>query len=399
MTSWKKTLGVSWVAQFISLMGFTFVLPFLPYYIRELGVVGDANVRRWAGIVTAASPVTMMIFALIWGSLADRYGRKLMLLRSMFGAAIALGLMAVAQNVGHLVVCRLLQGALSGTVVASTALVAGTAPAERSGFALGMMQSANYFGASAGPLIGGILADAFGYRRTFLIAAGLLVVGGLLVTFALKEQSIPPDRSRKGERGTIRQVFAAAGFMAAAMVFVMIRFANTVQAPVFSLFVEELRGTREGLNTITGSIFFTAGLSAGLCGWAAGRLSDAWGHKKLLMVFTILAGCFSLALANATSVIHLYVLRALFGAAVAGLMAAANAIIRSVTPDNNIGKAYGVAWSLSCGGWVIGAVSGGCLAAQLGLRAPFYLMGFCQFAAALLVFRLIRSPAAAHGKT
>jgi len=385
MSPWKKTFYASWVAQVFSITGFSFVLPFIPLYVRSLGIEDDADVARWAGIIGAGAGLTMTVFAPLWGELADRYGRKLMVLRAMFSGAVVLGLMGFARNVGDLLILRLLQGALTGTVTASVALVSSVTPSERSGYALGMMQAAVFGGASLGPLIGGAMADRLGFRAAFLVAALVLVAGGFLVAFGVTEKPRPSATSSEWERGSFAKVFAAAGFMVAVFALFQIHFANTTVAPVFPLFVERLRGTRADTATVTGAIFSVAGIVAALSAGVMGRFGDAWGHKRLLVICTLVAGMISLPQAFSRNVVELFVLRVLFGLVVAGIMPSANALIRAITLENNLGRAYGVTSSASCLGMTLGPLAGGYLAANMGLRAPFVLTGAVLIVTSFLV--------------
>jgi len=390
MDSWKRTFYALFVAQTCSIIGFSACLPFTPFYIRELGVEGEANVRLWSGIVGASAGVTMAISAPIWGLLADRFGRRLMVMRSMFGGAAVLTLMAFVGNVYELMACRLLQGALTGTITASLALVASATPRERAGYALGMMQAAVFIGMSVGPFLGGLVADAFGepatgYRAAFIAAGIFLLLGGLLVKLATEEKFSAEQSVDKAERGSFGQVFTAAGFLAAVFVLLALRFANSVAAPVFALFVEEIHGSSENINKLVGTILGVGGLAAAGGALVFGRVSDAWGHKRLLIVFTALGGVLSLLYCFAATVAQLFALRILFGLGAAGMMPAANAIIRRITHDRNMGKAYGVTAGLGAIGWVLGPLAGGYLAAHFGLRAPFVLMGLALVLAAGLV--------------
>jgi len=380
MSSWKRTFYAMFVAQTCSIIGFSVALPFIPFYIRELGVTGDANVRLWSGIVNASAGVTMAISAPIWGMVADRFGRRLMVLRAMYGGAIVLTAMAFTQDVYQLTACRLLQGALTGTITASTALVASVTPRHRAGYALGMIQAAVYVGFSVGPFFGGVVADAFadpvlGYRATFVVAGLFLLGGALLVQFATEERFAPADPDDTEARGSFRQVFVAAGFLAAVFVLLILRFANSVVTPIFALFVEDIVGPRGNINKLVGTILGVGGVAAALGAFVFGRVSDAWGHKRLLVVLSIVCGILASLYYLAASIAHLFVIRILFGFTSAGMMPAANAIIRRTTHDRNMGRAYGVTASLGAIGWVLGPLAGGTLAAALGLRAPFILMG------------------------
>lgn len=390
MGSWKRTFIAAWTAQMISITGFSAVLPFLPFYIRELGVTNDADVMRWAGIVTTAAAATLALFGPVWGMLADRFGRKPMVLRAMFGGAVALLLMAFCQNVHQLVLCRLFQGALTGTVTANLALVASVTPRERAGFALGMMQAAVFVGASLGPLLGGVVADHWGYRAAFYAAAALLVVGGALVKLCVQERFEGRKPGEAAPHGTFGQVFAASGFLAAVFVLFVIRFADSLARPVFPLLIEQIRGNSVGINTVTGSIMAVGGLAAACSAGFLGWFSDAWGHRRMLVGFSLITGAVSGLYVFAQTVGHLFVLRFLFGLGAAGMMPAANAIIRRVTADENIGKAYGVTSSIAAVGWSLGPLTGGYVGASLGLRAPFVCMAAAMGLVPIVVLAFLR---------
>ena len=201
MQSWQRNLYVLWVAELLAISGFSVVMPFLPYYVQELGITSLEDAEMWSGILFAIHAVLMGIFAPIWGSLADMYGRKLMVERAMFGGAVILAAMGFVRNVPQLLILRALQGCVTGTVAAATTLVAGSTPRQRVGYALGLLQVAIYGGASVGPLLGGLVADAFGYRAAFWVTGVLLFGAGLLVLFLVQEPSDLPARQGSGFEG------------------------------------------------------------------------------------------------------------------------------------------------------------------------------------------------------
>jgi len=287
--------------------------------------------------------------------------------------------------VWQLTLLRLLQGALAGTVTASTALVASVAPRERSGYVLGMMHAANFLGASLGPMLGGLLADHLGYRVAFLAAGLLLSTGGVWIAIAVKEDFTPARSLPKEQRGSFGEVFAAVGFLSAVFALLAVRFAHAAASPVFPLLVEKVRGSSEDVNTVAGGIFAAGGIAAAVTGAFLSQFSDAWGHRRLLMTFALFAAAVSVLHVPAQSVSHLLVLRILFGVGAGAMMPAANAIIRNVTRDRNIGKAFGVMSSLTAAGWSLGPLAGGYVAASMGLRAPFVMMATVFVLSALLV--------------
>jgi DHA1 family multidrug resistance protein-like MFS transporter len=221
---WRSTLFVMFTAQLLSIVGFSFVLPFIPFYIREIGVTDETWVPIWAGILGAASSLTMTIFSPIWGWLSDRYGRKLMVERAMFAGAIITMAMGMVGNVYQLLILRLLQGAFAGTISASIALVSTALPGTKLGFGLGLMQVAVFLGMSLGPWIGGMIADILGYRLTFVAGGAILFVGGILVMIGAKEKFIRPSAVSLQRSGSMRTLFVLPGFVSLMVVFLLFHF-------------------------------------------------------------------------------------------------------------------------------------------------------------------------------
>ncbi|MEM4725281.1 MAG: MFS transporter, partial [Candidatus Hadarchaeum sp.] len=153
MRNWKINLAAAWIAQFLSIAGFSVAFPFLPFYIRELGVTEVHQVELWTGLLNSVAALSMALISPFWGVLADRYGRKLMVERATFGGAIILAAMAFAGNVQQLFVLRIIQGMLTGTVPAFMTLTACMAPPTQAGFALGLMQMAVFSGSFVGPML------------------------------------------------------------------------------------------------------------------------------------------------------------------------------------------------------------------------------------------------------
>ncbi len=195
--SWQKNLCAVFVAELLVMAGFSFVFPFMPLFIEKLGNFTSQEAAFWAGIAEGVNGFAMFLSAPLWGIMADRSGRKPMVLRSMFGSAVTVGLFALSPNVTFLISMRFIQGALSGTIAAASALVASITPKDKMPFAMGLLMTAVYVGTSIGPLLGGMAADSFGYTTTFLITAGLLLTGGLIVLFLVKEEFKRPAQGNR----------------------------------------------------------------------------------------------------------------------------------------------------------------------------------------------------------
>lgn len=358
-------------------MGFAMVIPFLPYYVRDLGIQDDAAILMWTGWLSTAAGVVMAVVSPIWGVLADRHGRKLMVMRSMFGGMVVLVLMAYVQNVYQLLGLRILQGALTGTVAASVALVGSVVPTRRAGFALGLMHTAQYIGNSLGPGIGGRTADAFGYRVPFLIAGGLLLLGGLLVSLRVHEESAPDEAEDSGQAvGSIWQIIRLTGFTSMAVLMFLVMFSGTFMAPILPLYIEKLAGLPPGgASTITGDILTMAGIAAAVSATILGRMGDRLGYGRVLGLCTLLTGLTLIPHAYVHNTTELMFWRMASTFTGAGTIPAMNALIRGMVPRQACGRAFGLVQSISCLGWGLGPVVGSWLAAHLGMRMPFIVVG------------------------
>jgi DHA1 family multidrug resistance protein-like MFS transporter len=385
---WKYTLVASWLAQICSLVGFAMVVPFLPYYVRELGVSSDRGVLIWTGWLSAAAGIVMAAVSPLWGILADRHGRKLMVMRSMFGGVIVIGLMAYVQNVHQLLGLRIMQGILTGTVAASVALISAVVPTRRAGFALGLMHTAVYVGSSLGPGIGGRLSEALGYRIPFLVAAGFLLIGGLLTLFGVQEEF---DREEMEAQGAVSvgQVVRVTGFTTMAVLLFMVMFSGSFMAPILPLFIEKLSGVAVGAaSRITGDILALAGVAAAVSATILGRLGDRLGYTRVLTICTLLTGLTLIPHAFVHNPTQLLYWRLATSFAGAGTIPAINALIRNLVPRHACGKAFGLMQSISCLGWGVGPAVGSVAAAAMGLARPFIIVGVLFVAISVLVVRL-----------
>lgn len=387
---WRLTLYTMWVAQLLAMIGFAFVMPFIPFYIRELGVA-DSLVPIWAGLLVSGSGVTMALAAPFWGWVADRYGRKLMVQRAMFGGAIILSLMAFVRSVHELFGLRVLQGAITGTVAASVALVSSVVPKARLGFSLGLMQVSVFAGSSFGPYLGGAVAEHFGYRKPFLVTGGMLLAGGLLVVFGAKERFRRPASEEHTTARSLREILGAPGALTLLTVFTLINLGSSFIGPIFPLFVEEILGGKGHAAAQTGLILAVTGASSAIAALMVGPVSDRIGHKRMLVLCTALSGLMCFPQAVAGSVGQLLAMRVVAGFGAGGMMPAMNAMVAVLVPRNNLGQAYGITTMASALGWTTGPVLGGWMASALGLRAPFLVMGGLLLVVALAAQRGLRA--------
>lgn len=385
---WRRTLYASWVAQLLSISAFSLVMPFIPFYIRDLGVEGEAQVSMWSGITITASGLALTLFSPIWGGLSDRLGRKIMVERAMFGGCIVLLVMGFVQNVYQLTVMRGLQGCLTGTMVASTTLVSSVTPRERLGASLGLMQTAVLTGSTIGPWIGGFVADHYGYRASFYVSSALLLIAGLIVQFFVFENFDRAANRGVKKRG-LRKAFGVNGLIALLAVYFFMHFSGTFVAPIFPLFVEKIAvGYKPA--TITGLLMGLTGIAAGLGAIVVGRIADRVGHRRVLTYTTLSTAVLVAPQALVQHLPELFALRIGSGFASGGTSPSMSAIIGTTAPPEIYGRAYGAVTSASSLGMAIGPLVGAYLSTHLGLRVPFAVMGGLLVICSVLVALFVR---------
>lgn len=377
--TWKINLMVLWFGQFLVNAGMTMITPFLSLYLaKDLGVTGDRAIGMWAGLIFAANFLTSFIFQPLWGKLADKYGRKIMLLRSSFGMAIVIVLMGFAQSPLQLLLLRLLNGTISGFNPASVALVSGTTPKPKMGFAMGLMQSGAVAGTILGPLMGGLLADWIGFRPIFYVVGALLFVASLLALFLVKEKF---DRV---EAAQVPQVSVLEGFKELAKVpqlpalfgvTFLLQFAMVSPMSLLPLYVEKLHGTTVDLAFWAGMVSAVTGISNMLASPLLGKLSDKVGAHRILTYALIGAALFLIPQAFVTSVWQLILVRFMMGVFMGGLLPSVNALIRSYTPDGKESRAFGFNSSTLALGNMLGALIGGFLSGYIGIEGLFIISG------------------------
>ncbi len=381
--NWKANLAVLWFGTFIMMSGMTMIIPFVPYYIQEMGVTDADSIAVWAGIIFAANFVTAFIFQPIWGRLADRYGRKIMLLRSGFGMVIVMALMGFAVTPWQLLLLRMLNGTISGYIPAAVSLLSANTPREKIGFTMGVLQSGQVAGTILGPLIGGILADLVGYRPIFYITSSLLFIATLTAALLVREKFDKQEALAKPNLSLVagfaeltrsRQLTAlfAATFM--------IQFGLMSSMPLIPVFIQIMHPTAASLAFLAGLVASATGLSNMIASPLLGRLSDKLGPERILR-FSLIGACLAFVpQAFVHNVWQLLVFRFLMGVFIGGLIPSVNALIRKYTPDGMEGRAFSFNTSFLALGNVIGPTLGGLFAGWAGVR-PIFIIAACLFAA------------------
>ena len=384
---WQRTLYIIFFAQLVTAVGFSSIFPFLPLYVESLGTVTNLSVEFLAGMVYSAQAFTMMIASPIWGALADRYGRKLMVERSMFGGSIIILLMAFVSSAEQLVFLRAIQGLITGTMAAASALVAATVPRQRLGFSMGLLQVGMGAGIALGPLIGGSIADAFGYNYAFYVTSALLLIAGVTVRLGVEEHFEPVDKLTSGWHSFVaewRHVLSAPGIIMTYSMRFITQLGRMMIIPIAPLFIQTLLFDTTRLNTFIGLVVGAASATTTLTAVYLGRLGDRIGYRRILIVSSLAAAALYLPQSLVTAGWQLLVLQALVGVALGGIVPAISALLARYTRAGEEGAVYGLDNSINAGSRAVAPLLGAAVGYWFGLRATFVATAVLFLAAGLL---------------
>lgn len=391
MAPWQRTLWIMFFARLVTAVGFSIIFPFLPLYVAALGSSSNFSVEFLAGAVFSAQALTMMIASPFWGSVADRFGRKLMVQRSMFGAAVVMAMMALATTAEQLVLLRAIQGTISGVVSATNALVAGVVPRHRMGYAMGVIQLGTWTGTAIGPFLGGVLADMFGFQYTFYATAGLLFLGGILVLLGVHEEFTPPPPSPASEKKSLWQgwklILQAQGVGITYLLRFISWMGRSLLLPIAPLLVVSLMPPNaDHIATITGVMTGVASATGTISAIYFGRLGDRIGHRQVFIMGATLTACAYLPQSLVQNVWQLIVLQAIAGIGAGSILPTLSALLATYTQPDQAGVVYGLENSITAASRAIAPLLGSSFALWFGLRSTFLLTAALFFLAVLLAF-------------
>jgi len=366
---WKRNLIICLLGSFTTIVAMTLLLPFLPLYVEQLGVTDHAAIVQWSGIAYGATFFSAALTAPLWGRLADRYGRKLMLIRASLGMAIAMSLIGMAHNVWQLVALRLLAGLLGGYASGSTLLVAAQTPRARSGWALGVLSSGIMAGNLVGPLIGGALPPLIGIRSTFLLAGGVIFVTFLATTFLIREEA-RPRKARIGKRGGWSLIPDKRPIVAMLTTGLLLMVATMSIEPIITVYVAQLVEASQ-VTFVAGIVMSAAALGSILSSSRLGKLADRVGHWKIIIACLVVAALLLIPQAFVVSAWQLILLRFLMGLALGGLLPCIVSVIQHNVPESIAGSILGYSVSAQYAGQVVGPLAGGFVGGHIGMRAVF----------------------------
>ena len=386
--NWKQNLRVAWLGNFFTGASFSLVMPFMALYVEQLGAPQN-KVEWYAGLAVSLSALTSALIAPVWGRLADRYGRKPMMVRASLVMTFTMGGLAFVPNVFWLLVLRILNGLFSGYVPNSTALIASQAPKNRSGYALGTLATGVIGGSLVGPLLGGVLAEILGIRQVFLLVGFILLICNLMTIFLVKEDFQPVT---KAEVLSTRDLFSSIKdkqILIGLFVTSMIQVSAQSIAPILTLYIRHL-GQTENLMFVSGLIVSALGFSSMLSSSTLGKIGDRIGNHRLLLIALFYSFSMYVLCALAQNSLQLGIVRFLYGFGTGALMPSINSLLTKITPREGISRIFSYNQMFMNIGQVIGPFIGSAIATDLGYRSVFYvtsLIVFINFVWSLINFR------------
>lgn len=371
-------------------MGFSSITAFLPLYVKDLGTHTSLSVEVLSGLAFSTQAVTMMIAAPIWGALADRRGRKLMVERATFGGAVVVLLMGFVRSAEELILLRAVQGMITGVLSANTALVAASVPRERSGYALGLLQVGLWGGISAGPLMGGLVVDLVSYRAAFIVTMVLCVFAGILVVWGVDEhfQPLPAaPGSQNGFWASWRHVLSMPGVPQTFLMRFLNGLGRSLTVPFIPLIVAALLAGSERAASTTGIVTGAAALAGTIAAVYMGTLSDRIGPRPVLIGSALTAALFYLPQGAVSSIWQLLILQVLTGAMAGGILPTLSTLLVRYTQPGEEGAVYGLDSSIASGANATAPMLGSALVYLIGLRGILSCAGIVFLVMALIALR------------
>ncbi|MEG3335148.1 multidrug efflux MFS transporter [Streptococcus suis] len=381
---WKQNLKVAWLGNFLTGTSFTLVMPFISVFVEELGG-GPGQVEYYAGLAVSVNALAAALMAPIWGSLADRYGRKPMMVRAAFAMIFTMGGMAFVPNVFWLLALRVLNGVFTGYIPNATALIASQVPKEKTGYALGTLSTGAVAGNLIGPTLGGILAEMFGVHMVFLLVGLLYAIVVLLTVFYIREDFVP---IKKGEEMSVKEVFEQVkdrqmlvGLFVTSMIIIA---AAQAVVPILTLYVRHL-GQTDNLLFVAGFIISLPGMASLVTSGYLGKIGDRIGNHRLLLIALTYSLLINVFCVFAENPFQLGLLRFMYGFGTGALLPSVNSLLTKLTPKEGISRIFSYNQLFNNLGSVVGPMMGSAVAAHMGYDWVFYL------SSGLVLFNLIWS--------
>lgn len=375
MINWKKNLYIMWICQFLAMVGMSSIVPFLPLFIRDLGITSIEETSKWSGLVFAGPFFVSLFLSSVWGNLGDKYGRKIMTIRATFGLAIAQVLIGFSQDINQLFIARMLQGGLSGFLPAAMALIASNTPEEKTGYSLGLLQSSTAAGTVLGPLLGGVIADFLSFRAVFFVVAGLLAIVGVAIILFVKEDKLEQSKNDYSFLDNWKFVLSNKKFLIPSLLIMLTALGISFVRPIFVLFVETLEIDHRYLPTITGALYSIVGIFSIFSAYWWGKHVEKFGLAKSLFIASLVTAIMYFLHSIIKNPYYLIPVRTLLGFGYGAIAPLLFTRISNQVAKERRGGVMGIGSSFQVMGNLIGPLFGGYAGAVIGFQFSFLITG------------------------
>lgn len=385
--NWRRSLIILLICQFFAMGGMSALIPFLPLFIRELGVTGTDQIAIWSGLVYGSPFVTFFIAQPLWGVVGDKSGRKLMAVRALGGLAIAQVLIFFVPDVYWLLGIRLLQGTLSGFNVAAMSLMTSIAPREKSGYSISLLQSASNGGVVVGPIIGGLLSEVTGFRGVFL-SVGLIIaiLAVVVMLFVDESKSEETGKASHQVKENIKLMAADRVLLGTTFLIMLTSLGISSLRPVFVLYVESFSLPADfSLAFAAGTLYSILGIFSTVSSAYFGKLVDSLSLKKALGLASLGTGLMYVIHPFMPDIYWLIPVRTILGLSYGVIVPVLFTKISSRSSEGNRSGLLALASSSQTLGVILGSFISGKLVTLLGVRYPFLAVGIFFLGIALVV--------------
>jgi MFS transporter, DHA1 family, multidrug resistance protein len=373
METWKRNLWVLWFGVFFTSASFSMVIPFLPIFLLQLHV--HQHTEMWSGLLFSSAFFAGAIASPFWGRVADKYGRKPMIIRAGFALFVIYTLMAFVTNPYEILGLRILQGLLSGFIPGAIALIGTNTPSNKVGYALSMVSTASASGGILGPLLGGGIADLVGNRLAFASGGFIVFIATFLIIFWVKEENFTPSKERGSVKNDLIVAWRNRPLMLVLLITVVTSLSVMTIEPVLPLYIIKLGGASDKASFLAGIIFSLPGIASALFAPFWGRWADKVGFHRVLVIGLLGGGIGTLAQVLFTHIWGFSIIRFVYGMFFCAVYPAINGLVVKTTADDFRGRAFGLNQTANQLGGMIGPMIGGFIGGIFPVHYVFVITG------------------------
>ncbi|RIV17326.1 MFS transporter [Alicyclobacillaceae bacterium I2511] len=388
MESWQRNLILLGAGTLLTSASYSMVVPFLPLFLLQIGV--HTHIEMWSGMLFSVSFFAGALSSPYWGSVADRFGRKPMIVRAGFVLFVVYTLTAFVTNPYELLILRVLSGLLSGYVPGAIALVGTHTPENKVGYALSIVSAASASGGIMGPLLGGTIARVFDNRIAFGSAGILVFLATLLVLFWVREDHFTPAKHRSSVFAAFNEGVHNRPLIAVLLLNALTAFSIMSIEPVLTLYIAQLNGTVVNASFVAGVVFSLSGVASMVFSPLWGKLADKAGFRVVLIVGLVGGGLGTLAQVPFHSVWAFAIIRFIYGAFFSAVFPAINGLVVRSTQPSFRGRAFGLNQTANQVGNMVGPLMGGWIGGAWSVHSLFWWTGTLLLGVSVVAFWFTR---------